>query len=65
MPLFGLDMHGQTNLEIMLLVVVTGDDKEQVSKSAEYLAQSFWDVRNEFDFVAPTTTFEKRIRIGS
>lgn len=46
------------------VVMVTGDNKEQVSKSAEYLAQSFWDVRNEFDFVAPTTTFEKALGLA-
>lgn len=43
-------------------IVVTGDNKEQVIKSAEYLAQSFWDVRNEFEFVAPTTTFENALQ---
>ena len=42
-------------------VVVTGDGKDQVGKSAEYLAESFWKARNEFDFVAPTTTYENAI----
>jgi microcystin degradation protein MlrC len=46
------------------VVVVTGDSKEQVTKSAEYLAQSFWDVRKEFDFVAPTTTFENALELA-
>ena len=36
------------------VVMVTGDDKEKVTRTAEYLAKSFWDVRNEFKFVAPT-----------
>jgi microcystin degradation protein MlrC len=34
-------------------VMVTGDDREKVVEGAEYLAQSFWEVRNEFEFVAP------------
>lgn len=33
------------------VVMVTGDDKEKVTSTAESLAQSFWDVRNEFDKV--------------
>lgn len=40
------------------VVMVTGDDEQAVKQGAEELAQSFWDVRNEFVFVAPTTTFE-------
>ena len=36
------------------VVMVTGDDKEVVSQNAESLAKAFWDVRNEFEFVAPT-----------
>lgn len=43
------------------VVMVTGDDKQQVQESAEMLAQSFWDVRNEFEFVAPTLPFEEAI----
>ncbi|QEM09243.1 M81 family metallopeptidase [Mucilaginibacter rubeus] len=38
------------------VVMVTGDDKEKVTHTAEQLAQSFWDVRNQFEFVAPTGT---------
>lgn len=45
-------------------VVVTGDNKDQVTKSAQFLAQSFWDARNEFDFVAPTTTFENALEMA-
>ena len=37
------------------VVMVTGDNKKQVSESAESLAIDFWEVRNEFEFVAPTT----------
>lgn len=40
------------------VVMVTGDDKQQVQAGAERLAQAFWSVRDEFDFVAPTTDFE-------
>jgi microcystin degradation protein MlrC len=42
-------------------VMVTGDDKEKVVKGAEYLAKSFWDVRNEFEFVAPVATLEESL----
>ena len=35
------------------VVMVTGDDKEKVTRGAEYLAKSFWNVRNDFEFVAP------------
>ena len=41
------------------VVMVTGDDKRQVAKAAETLALAFWNVRNQFDFVAPTGTLEK------
>ncbi len=41
------------------VVMVTGDDKEKVRKTAEYLAKSFWDVRKEFKFVAPTAPLEE------
>jgi len=43
------------------VVVVTGDDKEKVAKSAEKLAQAFWDVRSKFDFVAPTGTLDQAL----
>ena len=36
------------------VVMVTGDDKEKVTATAEKLAKSFWDVRTKFEFVAPT-----------
>lgn len=39
-------------------VIVTGDDKKQVEESARYLAKSFWDVRKQFEFVAPTDELE-------
>src|ERR1700712_4267045 len=36
------------------VVMVTGDDKQKVISTAEYLAKSFWQVRRQFKFVAPT-----------
>jgi microcystin degradation protein MlrC len=38
--------------------MVTGDNKKEVSESAESLAKDFWDARKEFKFVAPTATLE-------
>lgn len=38
------------------VVMITGDDKEKVSQAAEYLANSFWEVRNNFEFVAPVAS---------
>ncbi len=40
-------------------VMVTGDDKEKVVQGAEYLAKSFWDVRNDFEFVAPVASLKE------
>jgi microcystin degradation protein MlrC len=37
-------------------VMVTGDDKERVTQTANQLAQRFWNARSEFAFVAPTGT---------
>lgn len=39
-------------------VMVTGDDKDMVVRTAEYLAHHFWSVRHQFDFVAPTAPLE-------
>ncbi|MBC3787030.1 M81 family metallopeptidase [Spirosoma utsteinense] len=41
------------------VVMVTGDDKQKVTQAAEKLALDFWNVRTQFDFVAPTGTLEK------
>ena len=46
------------------VVMVTGDDKEKVKEKAEYLANSFWNVRKEFEFVAPTTTLEESLKMA-
>ncbi len=38
------------------VVMVTGDNKETVTRTAEELATAFWNVRNEFEFVAPVAS---------
>ena len=40
-------------------VMVTGDDKATVMNTAQQLAQSFWNARNEFEFVAPTGSLKE------
>ena len=40
------------------VVMVTGDDKEKVTRTAEQLAKSFWDARSGYAFVAPTDNLE-------
>lgn len=46
------------------VVMVTGDDKEQVTAGAEKLANAFWDVRNEFEFVAPVATLDESLKMA-
>jgi microcystin degradation protein MlrC len=46
------------------VVMAVGDDKSAVVRSAEFLAQHYWDVREQFVFVAPTTTFEKSMALA-
>ncbi|KAI1386883.1 Microcystin LR degradation protein MlrC [Hypoxylon trugodes] len=41
------------------VVVVTGWDKEAISKGATKLARLFWDSRKDFTFVAPTGSYEE------
>jgi microcystin degradation protein MlrC len=41
------------------VVMVTGDEKAVVTRTAEQLAQSFWDARHKFEFVAPTGTLKE------
>lgn len=41
------------------VTVVTGWDEAAVAAGAERLARAFWDVREDFVFVAPTGTFEE------
>ena len=40
------------------VVMVTGDDKNIVGETAEQLAKNFWDVRNQFEFIAPTENLD-------
>ncbi len=41
------------------VVMVTGDDKDAVTSAAEELATAFWQVRNEFEFVAPVAPLKE------
>lgn len=41
------------------VVMVTGDDKEKVTQTAEQLARRFWDARAGYSFVAPTGTLSE------
>ncbi|MCE7041329.1 M81 family metallopeptidase [Dyadobacter sp. CY312] len=43
------------------VVMVTGDDKEKVTATAEQLANSFWKVRSKFEFVAPTADLKEAL----
>jgi microcystin degradation protein MlrC len=43
------------------VVMVTGDDEAKVTQTAEKLATSFWEKRNEFDFIAPTASLEESL----
>jgi len=43
------------------VVMVTGDDKEKVTHTAEKLARSFWDARAGYAFVAPTGTLAEAL----
>ncbi|WP_075351970.1 M81 family metallopeptidase [Algoriphagus marinus] len=46
------------------VVMVTGDDEAEVKAAAEYLAKSYWDVRNEFEFVAPVATLDESLAMA-
>lgn len=41
------------------VVMVVGDNKQEVKESAEALAKHFWDVRDKFEFVAPTASLDE------
>ncbi|MCL1933337.1 MAG: M81 family metallopeptidase [Candidatus Azobacteroides sp.] len=41
------------------IVMVVGDDKEQVGTSAKAIAEKFWSVRRQFDFEAPTRSLSE------
>ncbi|MGB5275191.1 MAG: M81 family metallopeptidase [Flavobacteriaceae bacterium] len=46
------------------VVMVTGDDGDKVTATAEQLANNFWEVRDEFEFVAPTATLEQSLNLA-
>jgi len=46
------------------VVMVTGDDEDAVTSTAEELARSFWEVRSEFEFVAPTASFDESLAMA-
>lgn len=41
------------------VVMAYGDDKTAVKNAAEQLAESFWKVRNDFEFVAPVAPLDE------
>ena len=43
------------------VVMVTGDDKDKVTNTAELLANSFWKVRSDFQFIAPTASLKESL----
>jgi microcystin degradation protein MlrC len=43
------------------VVMVTGDDKQKVTATAEKLAASFWKARSDFAFVAPTGSLKESL----
>ena len=43
------------------VVMVTGDDKEKVTSTAEELANHFWEVRKKFEFIAPTASLHESL----
>jgi len=46
------------------VIMVTGDNKEQVKKSSEYLAKSFWNVKDEFEFIAPVGNLSESVDLA-
>ena len=45
-------------------VMVTGDDREKVTQGAQFLANAFWDVRHQFEFVAPVAPLEESLNMA-
>lgn len=43
------------------VVMVVGDDKEKVEAGAQKLAEDFWRVRKDFEFVCPVGTLEESL----
>jgi microcystin degradation protein MlrC len=46
------------------VVMVTGDDKEKVTDTAEDLAKNFWEVREDFKFVAPVASLDESLEMA-
>ncbi len=46
------------------VVMVVGDDKENVESGARLLSERFWAVRHEFDFEAPTYDLERTLDLA-
>lgn len=46
------------------VVMVYGDDENQVKQGAKKLAQKFWDVRHQFDLEAPGYSLEKSLELA-
>ena len=46
------------------VIMVTGDSKEQVKKSSEYLAKSFWNVKDKFEFIAPVGNLSESVDLA-
>jgi len=46
------------------VVMVVGDDKEQVETGAKKLAQKFWDVRRQFSLEAPGYSLEECLNLA-
>lgn len=46
------------------VVMTTGDDSAAVSRTAEDLARAFWNVRNEFEFIAPVASLHESLNMA-
>jgi microcystin degradation protein MlrC len=46
------------------VVMAVGDNKEQVVNAAEDLAEAYWGVRNEFEFVAPVARLDESLKLA-
>ena len=46
------------------VVMVTGDNKNSVTQGAEFLAENFWSVKDEFEFVGPVASFNESLNLA-
>ena len=46
------------------VVMAVGDDQQAVQLAAEDLARSFWNARHDFEFVAPTVSFDESMQLA-